>query len=355
MHSSIGSTRRPRFVAAFLAGSLAYCAGLMTASAQAQQAATPPAQSGAAPAAAPSDATKKAAREAYSTAKAAYEAGDYAIAAVNFSKANELIPSPNAQYWVAMSIDKQGKVTEAYSAFEAFFANPGHDALGEEKVGGARARFAELALMPAKVNVTTEPATAQLSVDDKAQPGTSPFSLSVAAGKHTIKVSANGYDAQSFDADVKPGQTIDHAFQLTASKVVAPVAVAPAKKVEAVPAPGAQPQERNKVPAYVTLGVAGAAAVAGTIFGVKALGAKSDFNKNPTGGNADNVERNGLIADMAFGVAVTLGITGIVLLTTDEPSDSASAHLEAPRTAPRFVVAPYVSPKSGGAEARLTF
>ena len=106
------------------------------------------------------------------------------------------------------------------------------------------------------------------------------------------------------------------------------------------------------VPAYVTLGIAGASAVLGTVFGIKALGAKSDFDDNPTTSKADDVERNALIADMAFGVAVTLGITGVVLLTTsDEPVEAQAAKLDKSR----WQLAPYASPQGGGAAARFAF
>jgi hypothetical protein len=63
-----------------------------------------------------------------------------------------------------------------------------------------------------------------------------------------------------------------------------------------------------------------------------------------------------LIADMAFGVAVTLGVTGIVLLTSSDDSVDApkAAKLHLPPK-PTFRVLPYVGRESGGAAARLTF
>jgi hypothetical protein len=110
------------------------------------------------------------------------------------------------------------------------------------------------------------------------------------------------------------------------------------------------------VPAYVTLGIAGAAGVVGTIFGVKALGSKSDFDKAPTTETADDTERSALIADMAFGVAITLGVTGIVLLTSDDdPPPAATGMLKPKAPAARLRLTPYAGPKSGGASARLTF
>ncbi len=109
------------------------------------------------------------------------------------------------------------------------------------------------------------------------------------------------------------------------------------------------------VPAYVTLGIAGAAAVVGTIFGVQALSSKSDFDKTPNTDKADDTERSALIADMAFGVAITLGVTGVVLLTSDDdPPPAAAATLPKLKRA-RLDLIPYGGPKSGGATARLTF
>jgi hypothetical protein len=93
----------------------------------------------------------------------------------------------------------------------------------------------------------------------------------------------------------------------------------------------------------------------GTIFGIKALGAKSDFDKTPTGTAADDTERNALIADMAFGVAITLGVTGVVLLTSDDSAAPASASLQKLPKRAKLVVAPYATPKGGGAGMQYTF
>jgi hypothetical protein len=96
----------------------------------------------------------------------------------------------------------------------------------------------------------------------------------------------------------------------------------------------------------------------GTIFGVQALQSKSDFDSKPTTKSADDTERNALIADMAFGVAVTLGVTGIVLLTSSDDTTAAKAakilplHQAAKGT---FRVTPYLGRESGGAAARLTW
>jgi hypothetical protein len=121
----------------------------------------------------------------------------------------------------------------------------------------------------------------------------------------------------------------------------APVAAPPPE------APPPKKEERSMVPAYVTLGIAGAGAIVGTIFGIQALNAKNDFNKTPTTELADKV------CDMAFGVAITLGVTGVVLLTSDD--EPAAASKPSPVKAARLKLAPYVGKKSGGASAKLDF
>jgi hypothetical protein len=119
------------------------------------------------------------------------------------------------------------------------------------------------------------------------------------------------------------------------------------------PPPPAQP--RSKVPAYVTLGLAGAGAVVGTIFGIMALGAKSDFEAEPTVENADAVDRNALIADMSYAVAITFGVTGAVLLLSRDDAPAPAAAQVTKTKKNKAFIAPYVAPTGGGAAARFTF
>ncbi len=170
------------------------------------------------------------------------------------------------------------------------------------------------------------------------------------AGSHRLRVLATGYQDYEQTLTVKPAQVIDLPIELQAVPAPPVAAVAVESPVEQ-PEPATEVEPVSKVPAYVTLGVAGGAAIAGAIFGLKALSAEDRFDKSPTVAHADDVERNALIADMAFGVAFTLGITGIVLLLTDEPTEpGASSEAQAALT-----IVPYVSPERGGAIARLTF
>jgi hypothetical protein len=318
-----------------------------------------------APAAKPADAkpkppdkkTRDAARKAYGAGEKAYGAGDYSTALENFKKANDLIPAPHSEYWIASSLDKLGRVDEAIVAYEAFLAGPEAAKVGDDKLADAKARHAALkASLVGEVTLTTVPATAQVSVDGVAQPGQSPFTLKLAPGAHKVAVTAEGYEPKTMDLDVKGGDKTQQTLELSQLATPEPMPAAPPPAAPPPPPPAPPPPpERSKVPAYVTLGIAGASAAVGTFFGIQALSAKSDFNDDPTSDTADDVERNALIADMAFGVAITLGVTGIVLLTSsDEPAQAKATPRVLPKRA-ALRVTPYASPKGGGAAARWTF
>lgn len=292
---------------------------------------------------APSEEDTAAAKEALSKGLAAYQAGDYALAADAFNNSSQLAPSLDAQFWYAMSLDLQGKTESALAAFEKFFSDPEHATLGGDRIEPARQRFEVLKTIPSTLTLQVTPASAQLRLDGEPQTGSGTFNLKLRPGKHVLLVEAPGYESTASELEVKAAQTLEQSIQLK------PIPAAPAEARPTEPTPPTTAAARSRVPAYVTLGIAGAGAVVGGIFGVQALGAKSDFDKNPTAKNADAVERNALISDMAFGLAVTLGITGVVLLTSDEPAESGTPSAGALRFAPFF------SAQGGGAAAHATF
>ena len=317
-------------------------------------------KAGAAPAAKPPTKKQKdAARKAYADGEKAYNGGDYAGAVVAFQKANDAIKSPQADYWIAKALDQQNKTDDAIAAYESFLAEPDASKVGEQKLGDAQQRLDALkATLPGEVPLETDPATAVVAVDGAPQQGESPLTLKLTPGKHHVSVSSPGFQTKELDLDVKggtqnPKQTIALMKEVPPAPVVAAAAAPPPA---APPPPPPPPEEHSKVPAYVTLGIAGAATVVGTVFGIKALNSKSDFDKNPTTKTADDTERSALIADMAFGVAITLGVTGIVLLTSDDdsgaPAKSSSAK---PLQHARLNILPYAGAKGGGATAKLTF
>ncbi|HET7545740.1 MAG TPA: PEGA domain-containing protein [Polyangiaceae bacterium] len=307
---------------------------------------------------APDKKTKDAARKAYGEGEKAYAAGDFSAAYTGYSKANELIPSVQASYWVAKSLDQGGKTDEAIKGYEALLADPNASKLGEEKLADANARLTALkASLVGEITVTTAAPGAVLLVDGTPQPGPLPAVLKLSPGPHKLTLTAEGYDPKELDLQVQAGTKVQQSVEMVPK--APPPPPPPPPVAETAPPPPPPPAEKHsKVPAYVTLGIAAGGAVVGTIFGVKALSAKSDFDNNPTTEHADDTERNALIADMAFGVALTLGVTGIVLLTSgDDEAPAKAAKLHQPPQAPKGTlrVLPYIGRESGGAAARLTF
>ncbi|MBX3184905.1 MAG: PEGA domain-containing protein [Polyangiaceae bacterium] len=335
----------PRLLAAVLMGSVASLSVPSVALAQGAAAAKK----------APTEKEKKDAREAYTAGEKAYAADDFAAAESSFRKAYSIIPTPHAEYWIAKSIDKQLKIVEAIEAYSSFLSNPDHARAGADKVDDAKSRLDTLKQTPAELQLTTEPAGASVTVDGQAQMGETPMTLKLAPGKHRIEVSSSGYETQVVELDLVPGGKATENVALAEAQLapVTPVAPPPPEEPDVGPEP--EPESRSKLPAYITLGVAGASAIVGTIFGISALGAKSDYDDNPTADRADDVERNALIADMAFGVAITLGITGVVLLVTGNDDPAAEARRLQKKRWAGFQVSPYMAPSGGGAAASFRF
>jgi hypothetical protein len=185
--------------------------------------------------------------------------------------------------------------------------------------------------------------------------GTTPMEVKAPPGHHKVRVTSPGYDPFEKEIDVEAGATptIDAMLQKNI-----PIAEAPPPSPPAPPPPASKPvdlppERRSNVAAYVVLGVAGAGAIVGSIFGVKALQEKKDFDDGEkTTAKADSVEKNALIADMALGAALTLGVTGTVLLLTN--SSGGSAEVRAPARA-AFEFAPVLTPQRAGAFATVRF
>jgi hypothetical protein len=201
--------------------------------------------------------------------------------------------------------------------------------------------------------ITTVPPGARVNVSGVDLSSPTPLNLRLAPGRHIVRVVLDGYQPQQVELNVTAGE------KLTPTLTLVKAANATGAGLSAIPALGTAPgddapvAERSRVPGYVTLGIAGASAVVGTIFGIQALQDKGEYDDNPTTSKADDVERNALIADMAFGVTLTLGITGIVLLVAEDPVPAAP---QVGSLAPqRLRVTPYVAPSGAGAAATLLF
>jgi hypothetical protein len=311
-------------------------------------------------AAAPTKAELATAKKRYGEGDKKFKAGDYAGALADFTAANDIKSTPQAERYIGLCEDALGHSRKAAEWFEKFLAHvPEKLASQGDEI---KKRLAEIQAMPGKVHVESTPPGASVAVDDKAQPSPTPADLELPPGSHTITLASPGHlpATRTVDVTFASSQSVSAELAPEPPPPPPPVAAAPPPPPPAPPPP---PKEsRSKVPAFATGALAVAAAGVGTVFGVIALGDKSDFDKNPTTSKADDGDTHALIADMAFGVAITFGVTSAVLfLTKDDETPAAAStteHAPSKTVASKSVTltpTPFVGPHSGGGGFLLRF
>src|SRR5690606_30330617 len=126
------------------------------------------------------------------------------------------------------------------------------------------------------------PPGARVNVSGVELKAPTPLTLRLAPGRHLIRVWLDGHEPQQVALTVSPGEKLNPTLTLVPvanpRSENAPIPALPAAPVDSTPA--AAP--RSPIPGIVTLGIAGASAIVGTVFGIKALGDKSDFDDRPT-------------------------------------------------------------------------
>jgi hypothetical protein len=337
------------------------------------------------------DAQKKAAaKKAYKDAEAKFKEGKYAEAGDLYHIADDLVPVPATKYKIAVVRDKLGKVIEAVAGYQVFLdsvsGDPKISTKMADQIADARARIDALKKTPGKARVATEPASlpnlafaidgappiaaSSLQVEMVTPPAPAgvapppPYQASdvqLPPGHHKLTATAQGYDPSATEFDLSFAETRDVrvALNKTPPPPPPPPPPEPVAQTPPAPPPPPPPPPRSNAPAYVTLGLAGAGLIVGAAFGGLALSAKSTFNKTPTTANADTTDRDALVSDMSFAVALTFGVTGAVLLLSNDsaPVDQKAASGDPPKKKKSFTgfVTPYVGPNGGGAAAFMQF
>ena len=290
-----------------------------------------------------------AAKKHYSDGEKKYKAGDFSGALAEFQAANDVKETPQAERYIGMCEDSLGHAQAAATWYDKFLTHvPEKMATQGDEI---RKRLAEIKALPGKVHIDSNPPGATVTVDGNPQPTPTPTDLELPPGAHTIHFSEQGRlpAEKQIDVAFASTQTVSADLDAEPPPPPPPAVVAPAPPPAAT-APPPPPAPRSKVPAFVTGGLAIAAAGVGTAFGILALNDKSNFDKNPTTHTADDGDTHALIADMAFGVALTFGVTSAVLfLTKDEQSSPP------PATSKAVVMTPWVSARAGGAGLVMPF
>lgn len=298
------------------------------------------------------------AKKHYGAGEKEFKAGDYTKALADFEAADAFKSTPQSQRYIGLCQDNLGHYQEAVAAYEKFLAAV--PAKMKKQGDEITARVATIKAMPAHLHVETTPPGASILADGKAM-GTTPTDVELAPGKHILHIELAGYLPIDKDVDLSYGAKEDMKSDLVAKPVekpAPPVAVATQPPPEAPkpiePVPAAK-ESHSKLPAFITGGLAIVAVGVGTGFGIAALDKKSQFDKAPSADLADTGENFALVADMAFGVAITLGVTSAVLFLTKDEDSSPPAKTARAHHPVKIIPTPFITPNGGGAGALLRF
>src|SRR6187551_1237704 len=139
----------------------------------------------------PTAAQRDEARLAFEAGSKAFAAQQFDVALASFKQAYEIIPSPHAEYWIALSMDKADPETKdpkaLAAAYETFLTNPGAGHVGAEQVTSAKSRLDELRKgLPATVTIVSNPAGASVTVNGQAKEGVTPLTMELPAGTYQV-------------------------------------------------------------------------------------------------------------------------------------------------------------------------
>ena len=263
------------------------------------------------------------ARRAYAEGTEHFNAGRFAEALAAFERAFSMRSNPVVLKPIAECHERLGHVPEAIAALERYLRElptaPDHSQL--------EARLATLRQRPARVTVTSEPDGAQIVVDGEARPQRTPAAVEVAPGHHRVTATLRGYRATERELDAGPGATesVGVSLEREASGVavtgpgITPPAVAPGRRVSSA--------------VWVATAVAGAAAVAGTVFGIMALSDANDYELTPTQELLDRGQRNALLSDVGFAASILSAGVAVVVYFADRGRTESTATASTTSTA----------------------
>lgn len=253
------------------------------------------------------------ARRAYAEGTEHFNAGRFAEALASFERAFAMRSNPVVLKPIAECHERLGHVPEAIAALERY--------LRELPTAGdhaqLEARLAALRQRPARVSVMSSPEGAQIVIDGEPRPQRTPSDVEVPPGHHRISATLPGYRATEREFDTSPGAAVS--MDVTLERVTAGAVAGPV-----VPPPVTVRRVGSAV--WVATAVAGAAAVAGTVFGIMALSDANDYEQTPTQELLDRGQRNALLADVGFAASLlSAGVAVVVYFADRGRTESAAA------------------------------
>jgi hypothetical protein len=248
-----------------------------------------------------------------------YEEDDFRAALIEFSRAYELAPNWGVLFNVGQSYYQLRDYAGALRTLERYEAEGGAQIPSDRRAQIDR-ELDELRGRVAHVTLTANVAGADFSLDDAAI-GRSPLAgpILIGAGRHRLSASKAGYLPTVRIVDIAGSDDVAIALELREEEARPPVATA---------------DSPSYAGAAVTLGLGVAGIAVGSVFGVAAVGNKSNLNKEcntakacpaAAQGDIDGLSRNGVISTVGFGVGGAALALGAYLFFHERSKERANA------------------------------
>jgi tetratricopeptide (TPR) repeat protein len=140
----------------------------------------------------------------------AYDRGDFNRALRHFTDAYDIFEHPDVLYRIALTQERLGNDAEALQAYRSFLEQvPDADERGRIE-NTMRVIEGRLAALASRIRILTEPAGAQVYINDvAAEPvGATPLELPIEADQYTVFVRHKGYKSVEEVIEVPRGQTV---------------------------------------------------------------------------------------------------------------------------------------------------
>jgi hypothetical protein len=249
-----------------------------------------------------------------------FEEGAYRAALVEFEQANEVAPDYRLLYNIGQAKLALQDYLGATLSYERYLT------LGAEQVAEARREDVEkqieaLRERVGRVSITVSAPHAEILIDD-IKIGESPIdgTIPVNVGRHRVFARGQRGATDSDVFDVAGGELVNVTLELEVSEPIAPLAIVPLQER------GMSPLRKAAIGSWIGAGVLGGGAVAlGLIAQSKADELEKDLNQVAANSSArarlrtttadlrSSADTFALSADIAAGLAIAAGVTGVVL------------------------------------------
>jgi tetratricopeptide (TPR) repeat protein len=255
-------------------------------------------------------------------ARAAFEAGDFALAARRFRQAYEAAPHPATRYNEAWAWEQAGERARAADAYEQALAEEGLDA---DRTAAAKERLMELDRTLGVLSIR-QPVGGTASVAH-VQDAKIPFRVHVTPGSHEVRILEPGHPPVVRNVDAQAGKEVEILIEVTPAQ---PKVEPNATPSPAPPKANAEPSGSSTTWGWVAIGGAGALSLGAGYLGLRTLDSLQEYEDSGyrDADAQDQTKQYRLWTNVAWGAAAVSATVGVVLLLSgDADGQESSAHL----------------------------